>query len=155
MKRILCLLLLLATTAGCSAATGSSSVLAPEAITFAPAMQVDLSAMERTSDGVYYRDLVVGQGPSVRRGTRVSVHFAGFLPDGTQVDAVAPPSAPVEFELGGTGVIRGWQTGIIGMRAGGQRQLVVPPALAYGRRQVGRVPPNATLVFVIKLVSAR
>ena len=154
MKRFLCLLLLLATTA-CSAGTGTSGVLAPESITFAPSLQVDLGTMERTSDGVYYRDLVVGQGPSVRRGTRVSVHYAGFLPDGTQVDVVAPPAAPVEFELGEGGVIRGWQTGIIGMRAGGQRQLVVPSSLAYGGRQVGRIPPNATLVFVLKLVSAR
>lgn len=153
MKRILSLLLLLAVNGGCSAAATTS--LAPESITFAPALGVDMSAMQRTNDGVYYRDLVTGQGPSVRRGTRASVHFAAFLPDGTQVDAVAPPSAPVEFELGGGGVIRGWQSGVLGMRAGGQRQLVVPPALAYGGRQVGRIPPNATLVFVIKLVSAR
>jgi FKBP-type peptidyl-prolyl cis-trans isomerase FkpA len=153
MKRILCLFLLLAVSGGCSAA--ASTALAPESISFAPALGVDMSAMQRTNDGLYYRDLVVGQGPSARRGTRVSVHFAGFLPDGTPVDAVAPPSAPVEFELGAGGVIRGWQSGVLGMRAGGQRQLVVPPALAYGERQVGKIPPNATLVFVIKLVSAR
>lgn len=155
MKRFLCLFLLLAATAGCGAAAGTSSVLAPESITFVPSLQVDVAAMQRTNDGVLYRDLVVGSGPSVRRGTRVSVHYAGFLPDGTQVDAVAPPAAPVEFELGAGGVIRGWQSGVLGMRAGGQRQLVVPPSLAYGGRQVGRIPPNATLVFVIKLVSAR
>lgn len=155
MKRILPLFLLLAVTAGCSAGTGTSGALAPESITFAQSLQVDLGAMERTNDGVYFRDLVEGSGPSVRRGSRVYVHYAGFLPDGTQVDAVAPPAAPVEFELGGQGVIRGWQSGIIGMRAGGQRQLVVPSSLAYGGRQVGRIPPNATLVFVIKLVQAR
>jgi FKBP-type peptidyl-prolyl cis-trans isomerase FkpA len=154
MHRFLYLMILLIAT-GCSAGAGSSVALGPESITFAPALQVDLGTMERTSGGVYYRDLVVGQGPSVRRGTRVSVHFAGFLPDGTQVDAVAPPAAPVEFTLGETGMIRGWQSGIIGMRAGGQRQLVVPSSLAYGGRQVGRVPPNSTLVFVIKLVTAR
>ena len=155
MKRFLCLFLLLAANAGCGAAAGTSSVLAPESITFVPSLQVYVAAMERTNDGVLYRDLVVGSGPSARRGTRVSVHYAGFLPDGTQVDVVAPPAAPVEFELGGGGVIRGWQSGVLGMRAGGQRQLVVPPSLAYGGRQVGRIPPNATLVFVIKLVSAR
>ena len=153
MKRILCLVLLLAAIGGCGAAASTS--LAPESITFAPSLQVETGAMERTNDGVYFRDLVVGQGPSVRRGTRVSVHYAGFLPDGTQVDVVAPPSAPVEFELGAGGVIRGWQSGVLGMRTGGQRQLVVPSALAYGGRQVGRIPPNSTLVFVIKLVSAR
>ena len=153
--RLLSLLCVLMMAAGCGAAAGTSSALGPESIAFAPSLQVDLSAMERTSDGVYVRDLVVGQGPSVRRGSRVSVHFAGFLPDGTQIDAVAAPSPPVELELGARGVIRGWESGILGMRAGGQRQLVIPPALAYGSRQVGRVPPNSTLVFVIKLVQAR
>ena len=154
MHRFLSLLFAL-TLAGCSAAATSSGVLGPESITFAPSLGVDLTTSERVGDGVYVRDLVVGQGPSVRRGSRVSVHFAGFLPDGTQFDAVAPPSAPVEFALGAGGVIRGWEAGIIGMRAGGQRQLVIPPAQAYGARRVGKVPPNATLVFVIKMVSAR
>lgn len=155
MKRILTLFTLVTFSAGCSAGAGAPGALAPESITFAPSLQVDLSSMERTTQGVYYRDLVVGQGPQVRRGHRVAVHYAGFLPDGTQVDAVAPPVPPVEFELGGGTVIRGWESGIVGMRAGGQRQLVVPAAQAYGSRRVGLVPPNATLVFVIKLVSAR
>jgi len=152
MKRFLSLFLLLAGTSACAAAgTG----LALESITFAPSLQVDLAAMQRTSTGVYYRDLVVGQGPQVNRGHRVAVHFAGFLPDGTQFQQVAPPNAPVEFELGTGAVIRGWESGMLGMRPGGQRQLVIPAAQAYGSRQVGRVPPNANLVFVIKLVSAR
>jgi peptidylprolyl isomerase len=153
MRRLLCLPILLIATA-CSAG-GTSGALAPESITFAPSLGVDVAAMERMRDGVLVRDLVVGSGPSVRRGSRVGVHFAGFLPDGTQFDAAAPPSPPVEFVLGAGGVIRGWQTGIVGMRVGGQRQLVVPASEAYGSQSVGRVPPNATLVFVIKLVSAR
>ncbi|HEX2206516.1 MAG TPA: FKBP-type peptidyl-prolyl cis-trans isomerase [Longimicrobium sp.] len=156
MKRFASLCLFLTITAGCgAAASAGSSALAPESISWAPALQVDLPAMERTSAGVYTRDLVVGDGPQVRRGARVSVYFAGFLPDGTQIDAVAPPAAPVEFELGAGTVIRGWESGILGMRAGGQRQLVVPAALAYGGRRVGQVPPNSNLVFIIKLVSAR
>ncbi|HEX6369495.1 MAG TPA: FKBP-type peptidyl-prolyl cis-trans isomerase [Longimicrobium sp.] len=154
MKRLVCLFLLLAVTAGCSAAPDTGAI-APESITFAQQLQVDLAAMQRTSTGVYYRDLAVGEGPQIRRGHRVAVHFAGFLPDGTQIDAVAPPSAPVEFELGAGRVIRGWESGMVGMRAGGQRQLVIPAAQAYGGRRVGLVPPNSTLVFVIKLVSAR
>ncbi|WP_420127910.1 FKBP-type peptidyl-prolyl cis-trans isomerase [Longimicrobium sp.] len=152
MRRFLILLCVLA-TAGCAASVPPA--IAPESITFAPALQVDLSAMERTPTGVYYRDLVVGQGPPVRRGYRVAVHFAGFLPDGTQFENMSAPQPPVEFELGAGTVIRGWESGLIGMRSGGQRQLVVPASQGYGSRQVGRVPPNATLVFVIKLVSAR
>jgi FKBP-type peptidyl-prolyl cis-trans isomerase FkpA len=154
MKRLFCGLLLLAITSGCSAAAAGSGV-ALESVTFAPSLQVDLAAMQRTSTGVYYRDMVVGQGPQVSRGHRVAVHFAGFLPDGTQFQQVAAPNAPVEFELGSGAVIRGWESGMVGMRPGGQRQLVIPAAQAYGSRQVGRVPPNANLVFVIKLVSAR
>lgn len=153
MHRLLMLVFLLA-AGGCSAAAAPAG-LAPESISFAPALQVDLAAMERTSTGVYYRDLVVGEGSQVRRGQRVAVHYAGFLPDGTQIDAAAAPAPPLEFQLGEGTVIRGWESGMVGMRAGGQRQLVIPAAQAYGRRQVGRVPPNATLVFVIKLVSAR
>jgi FKBP-type peptidyl-prolyl cis-trans isomerase FkpA len=154
MKRLFSLFLVLAITSGCSAAAAGSG-LALESVTFAPSLQVDLAVMERTSAGVYYRDLVVGQGPQVRSGHRVGVHFAGFLPDGTQFQQVAPPNAPVEFVLGDRAVIRGWESGMIGMRPGGQRQLVVPAAQGYGSRQVGQVPPNANLVFVIKLVSAR
>ena len=158
MRRLAVMILLL--TAGCSSAGAPASAPAPaavplESITFAPALQVDLARMERTSTGVYYRDLVEGQGPPVRGGQSVQVHFAGFLPDGTQFEAVAPPQNPVRFELGRRDVIRGWDSGIVGMRAGGQRQLVIPPAQGYGERGMGRVPPNATLVFVIKLVSAR
>jgi FKBP-type peptidyl-prolyl cis-trans isomerase FkpA len=142
--------------AGCSSAGVPSSGPNPfGGISFTPALQVDLGAMERTARGVYFRDLAIGEGPEARRGHRVRVHFAGFLPDGTQIDALAPPAQPMAFELGKGDVIPGWEAGIVGMREGGQRQLVVPPAQGYGSRGRGRVPPNATLVFVIKLVSVR
>lgn len=153
MHRVLVVLCVLV-AAGCAAAAEPGAI-SPESIAFAPALQVDLAAMERTSTGVYYRDLVVGHGPPVRRGYRVAVHFTGFLPDGTQFEQMAAPVPPVEFELGAGTVIRGWESGMVGMRVGGQRQLVVPAAQGYGSRAVGRVPANATLVFVIKLVSAR
>lgn len=156
MLRFICLLLLAGATACGSAASPPPNSPAPrDSVAFAPALQVDLRAMERTGTGVYLRDLAVGEGPPVRRGQTVWVHFAGFLPDGTQFDAVAPPREPVRFELGRGEVIRGWEAGIVGMRAGGQRQLVVPPSQGYGSRAMGRVPPGSTLVFVIKLVSAR
>lgn len=154
MKRVLCLLLLLTTTAGCGAAASAGSI-APESITFAPALQVDLSAMERTRTGVYIRDLVEGDGPLVQRGKRVALHVAGFLPNGTQFESVAPPTPPIEFVVGSRMVIAGLEDGIVGMRPGGQRQLVVPAAQGYGSRSVGRVPPNSNLVFVIKLVAIR
>lgn len=149
-------LLMCIVVAGCGpAGAGSLGVIAPESLTFAPALQVDLAAMERVAAGVYVRDLAVGAGPEVRRGQRVAVHYAGFLPDGTQIDAAAPPGPPVEFVIGAGQVIRGWESGIVGMRVGGQRQLVIPPSEGYRGQRVGRVPPHSTLVFVIKLVSVR
>jgi FKBP-type peptidyl-prolyl cis-trans isomerase FkpA len=152
MKRFLCLLLFLATTAACGGTTAS---LAPESINFAPALQVDLASMQRTSTGVYYRDITEGEGPLVRRGSKVRVHYTGFLPDGTRFEQVVPPAVPIEFTVGDRTVIPGWQSGIMGMRAGGERQMVIPASQAYGSRQVGRVPPHSTLVFVVKLVTSR
>jgi FKBP-type peptidyl-prolyl cis-trans isomerase FkpA len=147
---------LLAVLAGCGGASaGTSSAVPLEGVSFTPGLQVDLTQMERTSSGVYWRELVVGEGPQVTRGQRVSVHYAGFLPDGTPVDANAPPSAPYTFVLGQGRVIRGWEAGLLGMRAGGQRQLVIPPSEGYGGRRVGKIPPNSTLVFIVQLVSAR
>jgi FKBP-type peptidyl-prolyl cis-trans isomerase FkpA len=147
--------LLVILLAGCGPATSGANVIPLEGITFAPALQVDLSQMERLASGVYVRDLVIGTGPQATRGTRVAMHYAGFLPDGTQVDSNTPPMAPFNFVIGEGKVIRGWDEGILGMRAGGQRQLVIPPSAGYGGSRVGTVPPNATLVFVVKLVSAR
>jgi FKBP-type peptidyl-prolyl cis-trans isomerase len=153
MHRFLMLALLSLLATGCT--PPPPPPVAPTAITFAPQLQVDLNAMQVTTTGVYYRDLVVGEGPLVRYRRRVSVHLAGFLPDGTQFQQVAPPSPPLEFEPGLGDVIRGLEAGVIGMRPGGQRQLVIPATQAYGPHQVGQIPPNSTLVFVVKLVSMR
>ncbi|HEU4885323.1 MAG TPA: FKBP-type peptidyl-prolyl cis-trans isomerase [Longimicrobium sp.] len=151
MHRFLMLALLSLLASGCTPPPPPPAP--PTAITFAPDLQVNLSAMQVTTTGVYYRDLVVGEGPLVRYRRRVGVHLAGFLPDGTQFQQVALPSPPMEFELGLGDVIRGLEAGMIGMRPGGQRQLVIPPSQGYGVRRVGQVPPNSTLVFVVKLVS--
>lgn len=147
---VLCMLI----TAGCSTAA-PPPVITPESITFAPSLQVDLRAMRRLTTGVYVRDLVVGEGRPARPGRRVAVHFAGFLSDGTPIEQVALPSPPLDFEMGQGTVLRGWESGILDMRPGGQRQLVIPPTQGYGARRVGSVPPNSTLVFIIKLVSVR
>jgi FKBP-type peptidyl-prolyl cis-trans isomerase len=136
---------------GCASTPGP----AIDQLVFAPATRVHLPAMQRTPSGLHVRDLREGQGSAARAGQRVRVYFVGWLPDGTQFDGLAPPAPPVEFELGAGQVIRGWDEGVAGMRPGGQRQLVVPPALGYGSRQVGPVPRNAVLVFVVELVDAR
>lgn len=126
----------------------------PEDIPFAPELGVELSAMERTPSGLYMQDLEEGSGPTAQRTSLVTVHFIGWLPDGTVVDS-SLGGEPFHFRLGGNEVIRGWNQGIPGMRRGGRRRLVVRPGLAYGSRGSARVPPGATLVFEVRLVDVR
>ena len=155
MRRLIALTMMVL-LAGCAAAAAEQApAVAPESMTFAPALNVDLAAMQRLESGLYIRDVRVGEGRSVARGDDVAVRYAGWLPDGTMVDANVAPAAPREFRLGARQVIRGWDQGLVGMRVGGQRQLVVPAALGYGGQQVGAIPPGSTLVFLVEIVSAR
>jgi FKBP-type peptidyl-prolyl cis-trans isomerase len=110
--------------------------------------------MERTSSGLWYQDLAPGLGSTANRGDRVRIHYVGYLSDGTVVDSSLGREA-ITFELGSGEVIRGWNEGILGMKVGGRRKLVVRPGLGYGSRgQDGVVPPNAVLVFEIQLLDA-
>ena len=94
-------------------------------------------------------DLVLGSGQTVQPNETVTVNYQGWLTDGTLFDS---STGPARFPL--TGVIAGWQRGIPGMRVGGKRRLVIPPDLAYGHQGSGdTIPPDATLVFDIELVS--
>jgi FKBP-type peptidyl-prolyl cis-trans isomerase FkpA len=155
MRRLCCAMLVVMLAACSAAATEEPPAVAPESLTFAPALNVDLAAMQRLDGGLYVRDLREGGGRSVARGDEVAVRYAGWLPDGRMVDSNVAPAAPRSFMLGERQVIRGWDQGVVGMRVGGQRQLIVPPSLGYGNRQVGSIPPNATLVFIVEVVSAR
>jgi FKBP-type peptidyl-prolyl cis-trans isomerase len=121
---------------------------------FAPELQVDQSQMTNRN-GVLFRDFVIGEGAEVRRGREVAVHYRLFLPDGSELESVVPPEPAVRFTVGENQVIQGWERGIVGMRTGGRRQLIVTARLAYGARGSGKVPPNATLVFFIDLVRLR
>ena len=99
-------------------------------------------------------DLVQGDGPAVRSGQRISVHYTGWLADGTKFDSSHDRDRPFGFKLGASEVILGWDDGIVGMQVGCKRRLTVPPDLAYGRRGMrGRIPPNATLVFEVDLLA--
>jgi len=106
-----------------------------------------------TPSGAKYAEVVVGTGASPGEGQTVVVHFTGWLNDGTQVDESRGRGKPFGFQLGAGQVIRGWDEGVRGMRAGGTRRLVLPPALAYGPRGIpGRIPPDAILIFDIQLL---
>ena len=100
-------------------------------------------------------DISPGAGAPARRGQQVSVHYTGWLQDGTKFDSSHDRGTPFDFRLGAGEVIAGWDDGVVGMLPGGKRRLTIPPDLAYGRRGVrGAIPPNATLVFEVELLSA-
>ncbi|AHB77492.1 MULTISPECIES: FKBP-type peptidyl-prolyl cis-trans isomerase [Pandoraea] len=105
------------------------------------------------SSGLEYDDLQVGEGAEAVAGKTVSVHYTGWLTDGTKFDSSKDRNQPFDFVLGGGMVIRGWDEGVQGMKVGGKRKLVIPPQLGYGARGAGGViPPNATLVFEVELL---
>lgn len=109
-----------------------------------------------TDSGLKYHDLVLGEGDSPEVGQEVTVHYAGWLTDGTRFDNSYDRGMPFSFELGMGGVIRGWDEGVQGMKTGGKRQLVIPPHLGYGDRGAGGViPPGATLIFEVEFLGAK
>ncbi len=101
-------------------------------------------------------DTVEGTGAEATTGSQVTVNYVGMLPDGTVFDASAAHGQPFTFTLGAGQVIQGWDQGIVGMKVGGQRRLVIPADLAYGNQAVGGViPAGATLIFDVELVNVQ
>jgi peptidylprolyl isomerase len=107
-----------------------------------------------TESGLQYYDLVEGDGPVAEAGQQVTVHYTGWLVDGTKFDSSLDRGQPLSFRLGSGGVIPGWDEGVAGMKVGGKRQLVIPPDLAYGETGAGGgiIPPGATLIFEVELL---
>lgn len=98
-------------------------------------------------------DLVAGEGEEATTGCQVSVHYTGWLADGSKFDSSVDRGQPFGFPLGGGRVIPGWEQGVVGMKVGGKRRLTIPPHLAYGERGFpGAIPPNATLTFEVELL---
>jgi protein-disulfide isomerase len=113
-----------------------------------------LTANPAPGAGLQTTDLAVGHGPAAASGDRVSVHYVGTLVDGTEFDSSRPRGRPFQFTLGAGQVIKGWDQGVLGMRVGGRRKLIIPPDLGYGDRGAGgKIPPGATLVFDVELIS--
>jgi FKBP-type peptidyl-prolyl cis-trans isomerase FkpA len=106
-----------------------------------------------TASGLVIEETIVGEGEEAVAGQTVSVHYTGWLVDGSKFDSSKDRKEPFEFPLGGGHVIAGWDEGVQGMKIGGTRKLTIPPALGYGARGAGGViPPNATLVFEVELL---
>ena len=109
---------------------------------------------QMTDSGLKYEDTLVGDGATAVAGQKVSVHYTGWLTNGTKFDSSKDRNDPFEFKLGAGQVIRGWDEGVQGMKIGGTRKLTIPPQLGYGARGAGGViPPNATLVFEVELLA--
>ena len=113
-----------------------------------------MAAEQTTGSGLKYTDEVVGTGESPTSGRDVTVHYTGKLIDGKKFDSSLDRDQPFTFTIGIGQVIKGWDEGVLTMKVGGKRKLTIPPELGYGSRGAGGViPPNATLIFDVELIS--
>jgi peptidylprolyl isomerase len=163
--------LLLGLVAGCggsSSGTLSSAAPSPRAAGCVSAPPVATAVSGTTdltkkpqievSDGqppcnLVVADLVEGTGPAAQQGQQLTMKYVGALyATGKQFDASWDRGQDFPFVLGAGNVIAGWDQGLVGMKVGGRRQLVIPPELGYGAQGQGEIPPGATLIFVVDLV---
>lgn len=113
----------------------------------------EMAELITTNSGLQYNDIQIGSGESASSGKTASVHYTGWLLDGTKFDSSVDRGQPLEFTIGKGMVIAGWDEGVASMNVGGKRELIIPPDLAYGSRGAGGViPPDATLRFEVELL---
>jgi FKBP-type peptidyl-prolyl cis-trans isomerase len=141
-----------------AAACGDSSPTAAvpiEQTTFTSSLGVDLPQSTKLPSGLYYRDITVGTGAVLAVGQTVGMRYVGAFADGNVFDSNPAPKPVFSFKLGAGQVIKGWDQGLVGMKVGGRRQLIIPPALGYGTKDYGPIPGNSVLVFTVDAVSAQ
>lgn len=109
-----------------------------------------------TKSGLKYIDLKEGTGTAAKAGDTVEVHYTGWLKDGKKFDSSKDAGKPFPFKLGAGEVIKGWDEGVAGMKVGGQRKLIIPSDLAYGKKGFpGAIPPDAELTFEVELLKIK
>ena len=141
-------------TSTTSGSTVTATTTTPST-TPAPTPTPDAGKEVTLPSGLKYVDMKVGDGAIAESGMTASVHYTGWLTDGTKFDSSVDRGQPFSFKIGAGNVIRGWDEGVQGMRVGGKRKLTIPPDLGYGAAGTpgGPIPPNATLVFDVELVA--
>ncbi|MEP6507279.1 MAG: FKBP-type peptidyl-prolyl cis-trans isomerase [Gemmatimonadales bacterium] len=158
-KRILFVVALAAIPLALTSCLGTDStgvtLATVETTTFSSSLGVDLMASTRTTNGVYVRDVVVGPGAVVTAGQAINIRYSGYLSDGTLFDSNTNAALPLAVTVGATNLIRGFGEGLPGMHIGGTRQLLIPPALAYGANDYNGIPGNSVLVFNVQAVSVQ
>lgn len=159
-EKIIVLVILLALiTAGIVylfVSSSSKPASTPSPASTASLAVADFDNATTTASGLKYVDEVEGTGKSPTTGQDVSVHYTGTLTNGTKFDSSRDKGQPYTFPIGRGEVIQGWDEGLMNMKVGGKRKLLIPPALGYGA--LGRrplIPPNATLLFEVELVDAK
>lgn len=107
-----------------------------------------------TASGLKYVDITEGNGAAPQTGQMLTVHYTGTLQNGTKFDSSVDRGKPYQFRIGTGAVIKGWDEGLMGMKVGGKRKLIVPPSLGYGATGTPNIPPNSTLLFDVELLDA-
>jgi FKBP-type peptidyl-prolyl cis-trans isomerase len=147
--------LVLAIAIGAAAISGFAQTAATEQKPAANGPTKVTGPATKTASGLEYWDIKVGTGPTAKSGQHVKVHYTGWLVNGKKFDS-SVGRGPFEFMLGASQVIKGWDEGVAGMKVGGQRQLRIPPDLAYGPAgHPPQIPPSSTLIFDVELLGVR
>ncbi len=156
------LLLLLSPVAFTACLNGSETVTTNQGTpidcaTLATGLDSAAGTLTTTASGLRYRDQLVGTGATVVKGAQVAVHYSGCLTSGVKFDENNNADPALTFTTGQTPpqVIKGFDEGVVGMKVGGRRQLVIPDSLAYGSTGQGAIPPNSTLIFTVDMVATQ
>jgi peptidylprolyl isomerase len=133
-------------------AKNENTLIASNTMTYGAADGAEVT----TPSGLKYIEIEEGTGATPNRGQTVTVHYTGTLENGKKFDSSRDRKRPFDFTIGVGQVIKGWDEGVGSMKVGGRRQLIIPPDLGYGPRGAGGViPPNATLIFDVELLSIK
>lgn len=116
---------------------------------------LNMNDFQATQSGLKIKDDVVGTGKEAKSGDTVTVNYLGTLTNGTKFDSSYDRKAPFTTQIGVGQVIKGWDEGIVGMKIGGKRTLIIPSDLGYGNQAAGSIPPNSTLIFQVELLGIK